>query len=275
MIGVAMAKTVAAASGLPVMLYDIPGRTGVTIAEDTYRRIAGISNFERIIRFDNIESKLDSAGTPAVVTDKLPSDRHHGWKFIRFGPDGLLYVPVGSPCNMCDRGDPYATILRMKPDGSNQQQITSFTYKTVGVNIDITPRTHHDDDVSLALKVEISSITVDTALISGVTPRRTRPKTYTGNVDKLTVPGKALYSCMLNPQGGVVDDTGVRGGAPLDGQAEPELRLCAKGAAVPADLYGRVVVMASYTSTMPMICASSGMSSPLSPSGYPLPSSRS
>ncbi len=77
-----------------------------------------VAEINRIIRFDNIESKLENAGTPAVVTDKLPSDRHHGWKFIRFGPDGLLYVPVGAPCNMCDRGDPYATILRMKPDGS-------------------------------------------------------------------------------------------------------------------------------------------------------------
>ena len=67
-----------------------------------------VAEINRVIRFDNIESKLENAGAPAVVTDKLPSDRHHGWKFIRFGPDGLLYVPVGAPCNMCDRGDPYA-----------------------------------------------------------------------------------------------------------------------------------------------------------------------
>ena len=67
-----------------------------------------VAEINRIIRFDNIESKLANAGTPAVVTDKFPSDRHHGWKFIRFGPDGLLYVPVGAPCNVCDRGDPYS-----------------------------------------------------------------------------------------------------------------------------------------------------------------------
>jgi general secretion pathway protein D len=42
--------------------------------------------------------------------------------------------------------------------GINQQPITSFTYRAVGVNIDITPRTHHDDEVSLALKIELSSI---------------------------------------------------------------------------------------------------------------------
>jgi general secretion pathway protein D len=42
--------------------------------------------------------------------------------------------------------------------GINQQPITSFTYKDVGVNIDITPRTHHDDEVSLTLKIELSSV---------------------------------------------------------------------------------------------------------------------
>ncbi len=42
--------------------------------------------------------------------------------------------------------------------GINQQPITSFQYEPIGVNIDITPRTHHNDDVSLALKIEISSV---------------------------------------------------------------------------------------------------------------------
>ena len=43
--------------------------------------------------------------------------------------------------------------------GINQQPITSFNYKDVGVNIDITPRTHHDDDVSLTLRIELTSFT--------------------------------------------------------------------------------------------------------------------
>ena len=40
----------------------------------------------------------------------------------------------------------------------NQQPITSFNYENIGVNIDITPRTHHDDEVSLVLKIAVSSI---------------------------------------------------------------------------------------------------------------------
>jgi glucose/arabinose dehydrogenase len=91
-----------------------------------------VAEINRVTRFDNIESNLEKPGTPVVVTDKLPSDRHHGWKFIRFGPDGLLYVPVGAPCNMCDRGEPYAAILRMKPDGSGQEVFARGVRNTVG-----------------------------------------------------------------------------------------------------------------------------------------------
>ena len=80
-----------------------------------------VGEISRITRFDNIESRLESPGEPVVVNDALPKDEHHGQKFIAFGPDGLLFIPVGAPCNICDKekDDPrYASILRMKPDGS-------------------------------------------------------------------------------------------------------------------------------------------------------------
>jgi glucose/arabinose dehydrogenase len=91
-----------------------------------------VAEINRVLRFDNIESKLESAGQPTVVSDKFPGDRHHGWKFIRFGPDGMLYVPVGAPCNVCDRGDPYNTIWRMKPDGSGLEVYARGVRNTVG-----------------------------------------------------------------------------------------------------------------------------------------------
>jgi glucose/arabinose dehydrogenase len=50
------------------------------------------------------------------VSDAFPDDALHGWKFIAFGPDGKLYVPVGAPCNVCDPDDErFATIQRMNP----------------------------------------------------------------------------------------------------------------------------------------------------------------
>lgn len=53
---------------------------------------------------------------------------------------------------------PVTTFAPIATGGVNQQPITSFTYENIGVNIDITPRTHHNDEVTLALKVEISSV---------------------------------------------------------------------------------------------------------------------
>jgi general secretion pathway protein D len=53
---------------------------------------------------------------------------------------------------------PVTTFSPIATGGVAQQPITSFNYENIGVNIGITPRTHHDDDVTLALRVEISSI---------------------------------------------------------------------------------------------------------------------
>lgn len=91
-----------------------------------------VAEINRILRFDQIEERLENPPQPAVVTDKLPSDRWHGWKFIAFGPDGLLYVPVGAPCNVCERPEPYASLLRMKPDGSNMEVFARGIRNTVG-----------------------------------------------------------------------------------------------------------------------------------------------
>ncbi len=76
-----------------------------------------VSDVSRILRFDNIEADLAKPPRPVVVDDRFPADTHHGWKFIAFGPDGMLYVPVGAPCNICnpDSGR-YANIMRLRVD---------------------------------------------------------------------------------------------------------------------------------------------------------------
>jgi glucose/arabinose dehydrogenase len=78
-----------------------------------------VAEVNRILRYDNIEANLENPPKPQVVTEQYPADTHHGWKFIRFGPDGLLYVPVGAPCNICEPGDPYASITRIDVDKKN------------------------------------------------------------------------------------------------------------------------------------------------------------
>lgn len=92
-----------------------------------------VAEVNRVLRFDNIESRLADPPEPVVVSSAFPSDTWHGWKFIRFGPDGKLYVPIGAPCNVCERDDQrYATIMRMNVDGSGLEVFARGVRNTVG-----------------------------------------------------------------------------------------------------------------------------------------------
>ena len=92
-----------------------------------------VAEVNRVLRFDNIEEHLKNPPRPVVVNASFPTKTHHGWKFIRFGPDGRLYVPVGAPCNVCAEKDPrFATIMRMDPDGKNLEIFARGVRNTVG-----------------------------------------------------------------------------------------------------------------------------------------------
>ncbi len=119
---------------------DMKGDEVLMIAEDlempsglAYREgslyVAAVS---RILRYDDIDSRLQDPPEPVVIVDDLPTEGHHGWKFIDFGPDGKLYVPVGAPCNVCERPDPFATVLRMNADGSEREVYARGIRNSVG-----------------------------------------------------------------------------------------------------------------------------------------------
>jgi glucose/arabinose dehydrogenase len=99
-----------------------------------------VAEISRILRFDGIEERLANPPAPVVVASDLPKDGHHGWKFIAFGPDGNLYVPVGAPCNVCERPDPYASILVLKPGAGAHKVYARGIRNTVG--FDWHPKTH-------------------------------------------------------------------------------------------------------------------------------------
>lgn len=101
---------------------------GVAVHDDALY----VAEISRILRYDDIESHLDDPPEPEVVTNTFPDDEQHGWKYIAFGPDDRLYVPVGAPCNVCDSGDPYAAIHRLEPDGSGQEIVARGVRNTVG-----------------------------------------------------------------------------------------------------------------------------------------------
>jgi glucose/arabinose dehydrogenase len=100
-----------------------------------YKGALYIAEIDKIWRLDNVEALLSSPPKPVLVFDALPHDKHHGWKYIAFGPDGKLYVPIGAPCNNCDEAesDPrYTTICRMNADGSDFEIFASGIRNTVG-----------------------------------------------------------------------------------------------------------------------------------------------
>ncbi|WP_422351609.1 PQQ-dependent sugar dehydrogenase [Flagellimonas sp.] len=94
-----------------------------------------VAEVNRLLKYNDIERNLDSLPEPEVIYDDYPTEFHHGWKYIAFGPDGKLYVPVGAPCNICDRTDEderFNTITRMDPDGSNREIYAKGVRNTVG-----------------------------------------------------------------------------------------------------------------------------------------------
>jgi len=89
-----------------------------------------------ITRYDNIEANLDNPPKPVMVYDQLPGDVPHGWKFIKIGPDGKLYVPVGAPCNICMPDEKHAQIRRMNLDGTGEEVVARGVRNTVGFDWD-------------------------------------------------------------------------------------------------------------------------------------------
>jgi len=92
-----------------------------------------VAETHRIIRYRNIQQHLGQRLKPEVVYDKLPHDRHHGWKYLRFGPDGKLYTAVGAPCNICLPKKPiYTALVRLNPDGSDFEILARGIRNSVG-----------------------------------------------------------------------------------------------------------------------------------------------
>lgn len=92
-----------------------------------------IAEINRILKIENVEDDLATQKQPEVIRDDFPDDFHHGWKYLRFGPEGNLYVPVGAPCNICDRGeDGYSNLQVLSPDGKERAEYAPGIRNTVG-----------------------------------------------------------------------------------------------------------------------------------------------
>lgn len=94
-----------------------------------------VAEVSKIWKFENIENDLKNPPKPILIIDDYPTETSHGWKYIAFGPDEKLYVPVGAPCNVCDNEEEnplYATLTRINSDGSNREIVAHGIRNTVG-----------------------------------------------------------------------------------------------------------------------------------------------
>jgi glucose/arabinose dehydrogenase len=92
-----------------------------------------VSEISRIIKYEDILNKLEKSPKPTIINGNFPSDRWHGWKFIRVGPDNKLYIPVGAPCNVClPDSNWYSRIFRMTLDGNTIEYVAEGVRNTVG-----------------------------------------------------------------------------------------------------------------------------------------------
>ena len=92
-----------------------------------------IAEISKVWRIPDIAHKIPEQWNVELVYDALPTETHHGWRYIKFGPDEKLYIAIGAPCNVCLESDErFATICRMNPDGSEFEVVHSGIRNSVG-----------------------------------------------------------------------------------------------------------------------------------------------
>jgi glucose/arabinose dehydrogenase len=94
---------------------------------------------DKFLKYDGIEKNPAVQPTDITAAFKLPPKQHHNWKFLNIGPDGKLYVPFGSPCNICEPEPEYGQIRRYNMDGSNMEVVARGVRNSVG--FDFHPKT--------------------------------------------------------------------------------------------------------------------------------------
>jgi len=94
-----------------------------------------VAEIHRVIIFRDIKTQLvNNKFDYEVFYDDYPTERHHGWKYIAFGPDDKLYVPVGAPCNICESEDEiFNTITRLDAQ-ANMEIVHTGIRNSVGFN---------------------------------------------------------------------------------------------------------------------------------------------
>jgi len=91
-----------------------------------------IAEGTRISKLENIEDNLDNPGKPVVIYSDFLNSQSHGWKFMGLGPDNMLYVNVGAPCNICEPPAGTGQLRRISLDGKIGEPVVRGVRNSVG-----------------------------------------------------------------------------------------------------------------------------------------------
>ena len=128
-----------------------PGSPGISGSVDVNREGLTLEDLSNLTRAD-----VFVTGVPGIYYRLLKSDSNTR---ILANPQLRTSEGIAAQAKFGEEVPvPVTVFAPIAQGGINQQPITSFNYRNIGVNIDITPRTHHDDEVSLTLRIELSSI---------------------------------------------------------------------------------------------------------------------
>jgi general secretion pathway protein D len=128
-----------------------PGSDGISGAADVNREGLTLQDLSNLTRSD-----VFMTGVPGIYYRLLKNDTNTR---VLANPQLRTSEGLAAQARFGEEIPiPLTTFAPIATGGVNQQPITSFNYRNIGVNIDITPRTHHDDEVSLALRIELSAI---------------------------------------------------------------------------------------------------------------------
>lgn len=96
-----------------------------------------VGETDAIVRVPFDEAKGEVTGEVERILTGLPGGGNHWSRTLRMGPDGWLYVNIGSSCNACLEADKRrAAIMRVKPDGSGAEMFAAGLRNTVGFDWD-------------------------------------------------------------------------------------------------------------------------------------------
>lgn len=125
------------AEDVTILYEDLKTPNGVAYKNNTLY----IAEISRILRAENIDNLITKPPQLTPLTQTFPDKEHHGWKFIRFGPDEQLYIPVGAPCNVCNPGKDLASIFKINPKGSASKELVAKGIRnTVGFDFEPSSR---------------------------------------------------------------------------------------------------------------------------------------